>query len=78
MDDDDRGMESSFAQMQREEFISKKLGKLLAPKSTRIANSLLVFAGMQEDLEDMRMEAAHKKQKMAKKRIKRIDDDDDD
>ncbi|XP_016948719.1 protein SPT2 homolog [Drosophila biarmipes] len=58
MDDDDRGMESSFAQMQREEFISKKLG-------------------MQEDLEDMRMEAAHKKQKMAKKRIKRIDDDDD-
>ncbi|XP_037726225.1 protein SPT2 homolog [Drosophila subpulchrella] len=59
MDDDDRGMESSFAQMQREEFISKKLG-------------------MQEDLEDMRMEAAHKKQKMAKKRIKRIDDDDDD
>ncbi|KAI8033461.1 hypothetical protein M5D96_013784 [Drosophila gunungcola] len=48
MDDDDRGMESSFAQMQREEFISKKLG-------------------LQEDLEDMRMEAAHKKQKMAKK-----------
>ncbi|XP_032576755.1 protein SPT2 homolog isoform X2 [Drosophila sechellia] len=44
IDDDDRGMESSFAQVQREEFISKKLG-------------------MQEDLEDMRMEAAHKKQK---------------
>uniref|UniRef100_A0A6P4F562 Protein SPT2 homolog n=1 Tax=Drosophila rhopaloa TaxID=1041015 RepID=A0A6P4F562_DRORH len=59
IDDDDRGMESSFAQMQREEFISKKLG-------------------LQEDLEDMRMEAAHKKQKMAKKRCKRIDDDDDD
>ncbi|XP_017048230.1 protein SPT2 homolog [Drosophila ficusphila] len=58
MDDDDRGMESSFAQMQREEFISKKLG-------------------LQEDLEDMRMEAAHKKRKMAKKRSKRIDDDDD-
>ncbi|XP_017067625.1 protein SPT2 homolog [Drosophila eugracilis] len=54
MDDDDRGMESSFAQMQREEFISKKLG-------------------MQEDLEDMRMEAAHKKQKMAKKKGRRID-----
>jgi len=26
IDDDDRGMESSFAQVQREEFISKKLG----------------------------------------------------
>ncbi|XP_026837216.1 protein SPT2 homolog isoform X2 [Drosophila erecta] len=48
IDDDDRGMESSFAQMQREEYISKKLG-------------------MQEDLEDMRMEAAHKKQKMARR-----------
>ncbi|KAH8317352.1 hypothetical protein KR074_009295 [Drosophila pseudoananassae] len=59
IDDDDRGMESSYAQMQREEFISKKLG-------------------MQEDLEDMRMEAMHKKQKMAKKRPKRIDDDDED
>ncbi|XP_017096205.2 protein SPT2 homolog [Drosophila bipectinata] len=59
IDDDDRGMESSYAQMQREEFISKKLG-------------------MQEDLEDMRMEAMHKKRKMAKKRTKRIDDDDED
>ncbi|EDV32738.2 uncharacterized protein Dana_GF21992 [Drosophila ananassae] len=58
LDDDDREMESSYAQMQREEFISKKLG-------------------MQEDLEDMRMEAMHKKRKMAKKRTKRIDDDDD-
>ncbi|XP_039490570.1 protein SPT2 homolog [Drosophila santomea] len=48
IDDDDRGMESSFAQMQREEYISKKLG-------------------MQEDLEDMRLEAAHKKQKMARR-----------
>ncbi|KAH8276377.1 hypothetical protein KR026_009104, partial [Drosophila bipectinata] len=53
IDDDDRGMESSYAQMQREEFISKKLG-------------------MQEDLEDMRMEAMLKKRKMAKKRTKRI------
>ncbi|KAH8345050.1 hypothetical protein KR059_001500, partial [Drosophila kikkawai] len=52
-DDDDRGMESSFAQMQREEFISKKLG-------------------LQEDLEDMRKEAMHKKLKMAKKRSKRL------
>lgn len=30
LDDDDREMESSYAQMQREEFISKKLGKYLA------------------------------------------------
>ncbi|KAH8295984.1 hypothetical protein KR018_008980, partial [Drosophila ironensis] len=51
MEDDDRHMESSFAQMQREEFISKKLG-------------------MQEDLQDMRMEAIHKKQKLAKKRAR--------
>ncbi|KAH8289439.1 hypothetical protein KR054_005173 [Drosophila jambulina] len=57
-DDDDRDMESSFAQMQREEFISKKLG-------------------LQEDLEDMRKEALHKKRKMAKKRSKRLEDDDD-
>ncbi|XP_030242901.1 protein SPT2 homolog [Drosophila navojoa] len=55
MDDDDAEMESSFAQVQREEFISKKLG-------------------LQEDLEDMRMEALHKKRKMAKKRCSRIDD----
>lgn len=31
-DDDDRGMESSFAQMQREEFISKKLGEYFHPR----------------------------------------------
>lgn len=31
MDDDDDRMESSYAQVQREEFISKKLGKLLLP-----------------------------------------------
>ncbi|KAH8399859.1 hypothetical protein KR215_003659 [Drosophila sulfurigaster] len=49
IDDDDDQMESSFAQVQREELISKKLG-------------------LQEDLEDMRMEALHKKNKMAKKR----------
>lgn len=30
MDDDDDNMESNFAQVQREEFISKKLGKLAA------------------------------------------------
>ncbi|XP_020803798.1 protein SPT2 homolog isoform X2 [Drosophila serrata] len=58
-DDDDRDMESSFAQMQREELISQKLG-------------------LQEDLEDMRKEAMHKKQKMARKRSKRLDDDSDD
>lgn len=29
MDDDDDRMESSYAQVQREEFISKKLGELL-------------------------------------------------
>ncbi|KAM8719860.1 hypothetical protein ACLKA7_005993 [Drosophila subpalustris] len=57
LDEDDDQMESSFAQVQREELISKKLG-------------------LQEDLEDMRMEALHKKNKMAKKRTKRIDDDD--
>lgn len=57
LDEDDGEMESSFAQVQREELISKKLG-------------------LQEDLEDMRMEALHKKNKMAKKRTKRIDDDD--
>ncbi|XP_030380951.1 protein SPT2 homolog isoform X2 [Scaptodrosophila lebanonensis] len=56
-DFDDREMESSFAQMQREEFISKKLG-------------------LQEDLEDMRMEAEHKKRKIAHKRTRRISDDD--
>ncbi|XP_030567692.1 protein SPT2 homolog isoform X2 [Drosophila novamexicana] len=55
LDEDDAQMESSFAQVQREEFISKKLG-------------------LQEDLEDMRMEAMHKKRKMAKKRPTRIDD----
>ncbi|XP_023166818.1 protein SPT2 homolog isoform X2 [Drosophila hydei] len=55
LDEDDAQMESSFAQVQREEFISKKLG-------------------LQEDLEDMRMEALHKKRKMAKKRSSRIDD----
>ncbi|XP_068154446.1 protein SPT2 homolog [Drosophila tropicalis] len=59
IDDDDRGMESSFAQMQREEFISKKLG-------------------LQEDLEDMRLEAIHKKRKLANKKTKALDDDDDD
>lgn len=31
MDDDDDRMESSYAQVQREEFISKKLGKFLLP-----------------------------------------------
>ncbi|ALC48641.1 CG5815 [Drosophila busckii] len=59
LDEDDKQMESSFAQVQREEFISKKIG-------------------FQEDLEDMRMEAMHKKRKMAKKRTKPLADDDDD
>ncbi|EDW67969.1 uncharacterized protein Dvir_GJ22802 [Drosophila virilis] len=44
---DDRRMESSFAQVEHEELISKRLG-------------------FQEDLEDMRMEALHKKMKVAK------------
>lgn len=44
---DDRRMESSFAQVEHEELISKRLG-------------------FQEDLEDMRMEALHKKMKTAK------------
>lgn len=49
-EEDDRNMESSFAQVQREEYISKKLG-------------------IQEDLEDMEMEAREKKRKqMLKKR----------
>ncbi|SPP86740.1 protein SPT2 homolog [Drosophila guanche] len=55
LDDDDSEMESSFAQMQREEFLSGKMG-------------------MQEDLEDMRMEAIHKKRKMARRKATRIDD----
>lgn len=29
VDDDDRGMESTFAQQQREEFVSKKIGKFI-------------------------------------------------
>ncbi|XP_022219105.2 protein SPT2 homolog [Drosophila obscura] len=55
LDDDDSEMESSFAQMQREEFLSGKMG-------------------MQEDLEDMRMEAIHKKRKIARRKATRIDD----
>lgn len=34
MDDDDDNMESNFAQVQREEFISKKLGKLAVSPSS--------------------------------------------
>uniref|UniRef100_A0A1A9WVB6 Protein SPT2 homolog n=1 Tax=Glossina brevipalpis TaxID=37001 RepID=A0A1A9WVB6_9MUSC len=50
LDEDDTAMESSFAQVQREEYISKKIG-------------------MQEDLEDMKLEAMEKKRKiMMKKR----------
>ncbi|XP_061402195.1 protein SPT2 homolog [Musca vetustissima] len=48
-EEDDRMMEASFAQIQREEYISKKIG-------------------MQEDLEDMKLEAMEKKRKMMKKR----------
>ncbi|XP_011186520.2 protein SPT2 homolog [Zeugodacus cucurbitae] len=49
-DDDDAAMESNFAQVQREEYISKKIG-------------------IQEDLEDMKLEAIEKRRKMlAKKR----------
>lgn len=69
-------MESSFAQVQREEFISKKLGAYAQSLPLPPPN-LIVFvcsAGLQEDLEDMRMEAMHKKRKMAKKRPTRIDD----
>ncbi|XP_017156063.1 protein SPT2 homolog [Drosophila miranda] len=55
LDDDDSEMESSFAQMQREEFLSGKMG-------------------LQEDLEDMRMEAIHKKRKIARRKATRIDD----
>ncbi|XP_075159246.1 protein SPT2 homolog [Haematobia irritans] len=53
-EEDDRMMEASFAQIQREEFISKKIG-------------------MQEDLEDMKMEAMQKKRKMMMKK-RRLDD----
>ncbi|EDW00106.1 protein SPT2 homolog isoform X2 [Drosophila grimshawi] len=55
LDEGDSDMESSFAQTQREEYISKKIG-------------------IQEDLEDMRMEAMHKKRKLFKKRSARIGD----
>ncbi|EDS43992.1 latent nuclear antigen [Culex quinquefasciatus] len=49
-DFDDRTMESNFAQVQREEYISKKIG-------------------LQEDLEDMRLEEEEKRQKaLAKKK----------
>lgn len=49
-DFDDREMESNFAQVQREEYISKKIG-------------------LQEDLEDMRMEEEEKRRKaLAKKK----------
>ncbi|XP_017485006.1 PREDICTED: protein SPT2 homolog, partial [Rhagoletis zephyria] len=49
-DNDDAAMESNFAQVQREEYISKKIG-------------------IQEDLEDMKLEAMEKRRKMlAKKR----------
>ncbi|XP_004535271.1 protein SPT2 homolog [Ceratitis capitata] len=49
-DGDDTAMESNFAQVQREEYISKKIG-------------------IQEDLEDMKLEALEKRRKMmAKKR----------
>lgn len=41
MDDDDDRMESSYAQVQREEFISKKLGKLLLSLSLKIFTDLL-------------------------------------
>ncbi|XP_055301282.1 protein SPT2 homolog [Sitodiplosis mosellana] len=47
-DDDIDNMESTFAQQQREEFISKKIG-------------------IQEDLEDIRLEAEEKKRKAAKR-----------
>lgn len=40
MDDDDDRMESSYAQVQREEFISKKLGKLLLPPLCLARSSL--------------------------------------
>ncbi|XP_067640239.1 protein SPT2 homolog isoform X2 [Eurosta solidaginis] len=44
-DEDDAAMESNFAQVQREEYISKKIG-------------------IQEDLEDMKLEAMEKQRKM--------------
>uniref|UniRef100_A0A1B0C3V8 Protein SPT2 homolog n=1 Tax=Glossina palpalis gambiensis TaxID=67801 RepID=A0A1B0C3V8_9MUSC len=49
LDEDDAAMESSFAQVQREEYISKKIG-------------------IQEDLEDMKLEAMEKKRKMMMKK----------
>ncbi|XP_014097204.2 protein SPT2 homolog [Bactrocera oleae] len=50
-DDDDAAMESNFAQVQREEYISKKIG-------------------IQEDLEDMKLEAIEKRRKMLAKKQK--------
>ncbi|KAH8387810.1 hypothetical protein KR093_009530 [Drosophila rubida] len=72
LDDDDDQMESSFAQVQREELISKKLGERFAIVISFITSKYktVLFAGLQEDLEDMRMEALHKKNKIAKKRTR--------
>lgn len=73
-DDDTYNMESNFAQQQREEFVSKKIG-LMVRSSKRIYKPIYVFPTdfftffLKEDLEDMRLEAEEKKRKSKRKRL---------
>ena len=72
-DDDDDCMESSYAQMMREEVRSTKIGTTIASfrEVFGIYDSFVRITGIDEDLEDMRREEEEKKMKLAKKGGKR-------
>lgn len=70
---DDEPMESSFAQMQREEAFSKKMGEffIFFFKKFWIQSFCFLSPGLKEDLEDMRLEEeAQKKKALMKKKMK--------
>ena len=66
-------MESSYAQMMREEVRSTKIGTTIASfrEVFGIYDSFVRITGIEEDLEDMRREEEEKKMKLAKKGGKR-------
>lgn len=78
-DDDDAAMESNYAQQLKEEYVSTKIGTHDVFQAlfelfeiVFIKKKTSIFAGIMEDLEDMKMEALEKKRKaLMKKKIKK-------
>ena len=72
-DDDDDCMESSYAQMMREEVRSAKIGTTIASfrEVFGIYDLFVRITGLEEDLEDIRREEEEKRMKLAKRGGKR-------